>query len=72
MRTVYAVHVLPINDEEEHEPWTGCWCQPIFMDGAWIHHAKDCRERFERQGIHDSNKPWEVEVEIREDPGEGG
>lgn len=60
----YVVHVIPIDDIEEHELHEDCWCFPLEGDeGEVIHNAKDCREKYERQGL--ATKPWTTEVEIR-------
>lgn len=43
-------HVMPINDEEEHELDEDCWCKPRYDDddqGVIIHRSKDRREEHE-------------------------
>lgn len=53
------IHVLPINDEREHEETTTCWCEPLvewsnpktgeaYSEGLVIHNAADCREIIEQ------------------------
>ncbi len=45
------IHVLPINDEREHEESTTCWCNPrIETEGELlvIHNSADCRELIEQ------------------------
>lgn len=55
-------NVIPVGGEEPvHLASVRCWCQPLIdqADPALvIHHAKDGRERFERQGIADPENSW--------------
>jgi len=37
-----ALHVVPHG--EDHTLNTGCWCDPDYDDGIWIHHSLDGRE----------------------------
>jgi hypothetical protein len=60
------LHVFPIGHPEPlHHVVLSCWCQPLSADGGTIaiHHAKDGREKWERQGIIDQDKPWCVAYE---------
>ena len=46
------IHCIPIGDLEIHAAQSICWCHPTNTEPLiWVHHAKDGRERFERQGI---------------------
>jgi len=61
-------HVFPIGHPEPlHHVNLGCWCQPLSIKevGAEIvvHHAFDEREKWERQGIIDQDKPWCIAYE---------
>ena len=52
------IHVIPVgNGEPIHHASEGCWCHPL-KEEIITHHAKDCRERFERQGITHPDKTW--------------
>lgn len=53
------IHVLPINDEREHEETTMCWCGPhvewsdhetdeAYSEGLVIHNSADGRELVEQ------------------------
>lgn len=54
-------HTLPADDLRQHVASATCWCHPLQQpirdlsgteDGhLWVHHALDCREKLERQGI---------------------
>lgn len=54
-----TLHTIPYgNDEPVHVAGPDCWCMPIIVHDekapsniVWSHHAKDCREKFERQGV---------------------
>lgn len=53
---VEYLHVLPINDEIDHEETCGCWCQPTVEDVLphrylVIHHSVDGRELFEEGAL---------------------
>lgn len=63
-------HCLPVGDELPHRASGRCWCQPLAQPvmgfngpcgHQWIHHAKDCRERFERQGLP-GGLGWQIVV----------
>lgn len=45
------IHILPINDEREHEEETTCWCNPKLItdepEVIVVHNAADCRELIE-------------------------
>lgn len=43
-------HVLPINDEHDHELSPDCWCEPDDEDYCWSHNSCDGREDYE-QGL---------------------
>lgn len=44
----YTVHVIPVNDDKEHEHINKCWCNPYLSDyNEWIHVSKDGRESYE-------------------------
>jgi hypothetical protein len=69
------VHVIPLNDEQEHEKSTSCWCEPTVnwidpdTNRPWangscmvVHNAADCREFSEQvtgEGVSPSQK-WET------------
>lgn len=60
------MHVFPLGHPEPlHRVDLGCFCQPLVTDAGLlaIHHAKDGREKWERQGIIDQDKPWCVAYE---------
>ena len=53
------MHVLPINDEREHETTTTCWCEPriewndpetgeVYSEALVIHNSADGRELIEQ------------------------
>ena len=45
-----SVHVIPINDIQNHILSQECWCQPYEdpdCDGVWIHTSADGRELYE-------------------------
>lgn len=67
------IHVIPLNDEREHELDSSCWCEPRLDfvdpetghpwasgDGRAIHNAADCRECAEEVtgGIVEEGKGW--------------
>ena len=37
---------------------------------TWTHHAKDCRERFERQGLLLPGNGWIIVAQTKEPPGD--
>lgn len=45
------IHVIPLEDKREHELSLACWCFPTVDGHTLIHHALDCREKYERQGV---------------------
>ena len=55
-------HVVPLDDEREHDLSLACWCQPLEDGWTIIHHAADCREKYERQGMS-TGKQWAVILE---------
>lgn len=57
MKRCSEVHVIPIDDTMEHDESPECVCLPILLDGVWTHHAKDCREKYERAGVG-TGKSW--------------
>jgi len=55
-----VLHVVPVNDTKVHAYELNCWCKPLAHTAVnergkrgtiVCHNAKDCRERFERQGL---------------------
>lgn len=46
------IHVLPINDEREHEELTSCWCNPQLITDEpeliVVHNSMDGRELIEQ------------------------
>lgn len=59
------LQVIPIDDEIEHT-FDDCQCDPFTdQDGMVIHHSRDGREKYERQGV--LGKPWEL-VKLRRSP----
>lgn len=60
------IHVFPVGHPEPfHHMELKCWCQPtVYESGKLaVHHAKDGREKWERQGIIDQDKPWHIAYE---------
>lgn len=53
------VNVVPVNDSKEHILDTECPCHPLIDENILIHHAWDCRESQERQGI-ETDKNWKI------------
>ena len=54
-------HIIPLGRPEPlHHASLACWCHPVEKDAGQIamHNAKDCREKWERQGIIDQDRPW--------------
>jgi hypothetical protein len=54
-------HIIPLGRPEPiHSANSSCWCHPVERDNGaiFIHNAKDCREKWERQGIIEQDKPW--------------
>jgi hypothetical protein len=49
------LHSIPVgNGEPLHECHTLCWCYPTKdteSENFYIHNARDCREKLERQGV---------------------
>ena len=63
------IHTIPTGgDEPLHFADAKCWCFPTRnaeeLGFVMIHNAKDCRERFERQGLEHNDLLW-VMVEER-------
>jgi hypothetical protein len=64
-------HVIPVDDEREHDETPYCWCGPdgteVDAGGAtiWVHHAADLREAYEQiTGEAYRGRTWtRVEVE---------
>lgn len=54
------IHVIPVGHPEPlHTAGAECWCSPLKeSERLYIHHAKDGREKWERQGIIDQDKKW--------------
>lgn len=55
------LHVIPLGGTEPvHHASIGCWCKPLITDVGTlaIHHAKDGREKMERQSITTPNSAW--------------
>lgn len=54
-------HVIPLDDLREHFAQVECWCHPFCECTAIvIHHAADCRERFERQDGEQHGSGWAI------------
>lgn len=52
-----TTHIIPLEDTMEHETTGACPCHPLLMlNNHWVHNAKDCREKLERQGIPTGRK----------------
>lgn len=59
------IHVIPIGGIEPiHTAGESCWCAPLVQafgvkgnGEILVHNAKDCREKYERQGIINQDKP---------------
>lgn len=67
--TVLRVHVLPVGDEHCHAAQASCWCRPTkdkYDTRLYVHHAKDCREKYERQNKCRDNYRGEGWVNILE------
>jgi hypothetical protein len=45
------IHIIPINDEREHDELTSCWCEPKLItdepEMIVVHRAADGRELVE-------------------------
>ena len=52
------IHIIPVDDKIQHVASCECCDAHLDEDGMWIHHAKDKREQFERQG--NKGKPWQT------------
>lgn len=52
-------HIIPVGGPEPlHVASRSCWCHPVpdtAAPGILVHNAKDCRERWERQGLRPEN-----------------
>jgi hypothetical protein len=61
-----ALHCIPIGGEEPvHWALEHCWCHPLLCETDELggyqmfrHNARDCRERFERQGVWQAGHSW--------------
>jgi len=43
-----VMHVMPVNDLVAHDTDPDCICDPrLTLDGIWVHHSLDGRERNE-------------------------
>lgn len=66
-------HIIPVGGPEPlHVASRSCWCHPVPDTEApsiLVHNAKDCRERWERQGmpIRD-DLPWVTIIEAAQAP----
>lgn len=64
------LHILPLGHPEPlHHASLECWCLPLAKERGEIaiHNAKDGREKWERQGIIDRDRPWCLVYEDVED-----
>jgi len=63
------IHCIPVgNGEPLHECHTLCWCHPVKdteSANLYSHNAKDCREKWERQGVETPDSSLWVTVEER-------
>lgn len=63
-------HVIPVGLEEPiHDASPKCWCHPLQDTESatlYIHNARDCRERFERQGLTHPESHWVTIGELLE------
>jgi hypothetical protein len=54
------IHVVPLNDEKEHDDSSSCWCRATVewehAEPLCIHNASDCREIVEQAEDILSNK----------------
>ena len=61
---IRRLHVLPIGDWAIHAAQSTCWCYPTETSpNVWVHHASDCRERLERQGLK-AGAGWQIVAEL--------
>ena len=64
------LHCIPVgNSEPIHQCHADCWCFPsqdTESENLYVHHAKDCREKWERQGVETS--PDSLWVTVEEKP----
>lgn len=43
------LHVIPVDDDREHEVDPACWCRPQETEPwLWVHNSMDGREAYER------------------------
>ena len=61
-------HIIPVGGTEPpHVVSRSCWCHPgaaVSAPGILVHNAKDCRERWERQGMPiRADLPWVTIIE---------
>ena len=64
------LHIIPVGGIEPiHVAHPSCWCHPTQDAEApanHIHHAKDCREKWERQGLAtEPGAAWVTIGEVR-------
>jgi hypothetical protein len=66
-------HIIPLEDDREHDISTWCWCGPesveVKDDGTtlWVHQAADMREAYEKAtGEAYKGRTW-TRVEVEED-----
>ena len=54
------IHCIPVGGAEPvHICHSSCWCHPNREGNVYTHNAKDCREKWERQGLNDGEiRPW--------------
>lgn len=67
------IHAIPVGANEPlHHAHIECWCHPLLEpepNGEIVmHNAKDCRERFERQGLEHPDRAWSLVCEGPADP----
>ncbi len=62
------IHIIPVGlAEPMHHAHHQCWCSPLLKsdENQCIHHAKDGREKYERQGHVMPGDSW---VLVKEGP----
>lgn len=65
---LFVAHCVPVGGGEPvHTASAGCWCHPTpsYEHLTVVHNARDCRERFERQGLVNPGRPWVLVMEER-------
>lgn len=67
---MHNIHCIPVgNAEPIHQCHTLCWCHPVQdseSKNLYVHNAKDCREKWERQGL--DMPPQSLWVTVEEKP----